>query len=552
MPTIKRPHTTAGHLKYYISAGGDQANPFRCGSSINNQKYTPLSFHGRDFKNVETFNVNPGYKLAKSNGRMFAKINTKDFFDHPKPPKPEKKQSVKEMEGVIVTLREQVSSLSADLQDERARHAGSRKRAALDREQLEADLKEKHRRHVLDIKKEHAENIAETIQQYEGKIAENEAEANVVYEKLRTEYGLLQASFKNFTASTQEDLKKELEMKQDEWEWNKKRAVDDANDRCKADMEKKFTVEREQIKKEFLSNIETLMKKQREEISEIHKKYTDGSMEIEDLRERSEKLDVVEAELAEVKEKFEEEKKVVKRLKRDLDNTTCNLRNLEQQFEERVSAVDDKHRAKIQSLLMDRADAHLKLAKSCEELQSEKMARELAEDERKEAARNKMEDKIRSTDERIKSALKSSQKTQKKELPQPVTELKTAAAVAVSEEKKPKSVSFVTFDLEDGSVHKNYRSPHPRGYVADEIPEIRFDSVDDVATEEKKTNRILSAPIKQPPRFSVPPMKKAELRPSTVSLALKSGHSPYPRPKTAKIKRTRSPSSRSRSPDTMY
>ena len=54
---------------------------------------------------------------------------------------------------MIVTLREQVSSLSADLQDERARHAGSRKRAALDREQLEADMKEKHRRHVLDIKK---------------------------------------------------------------------------------------------------------------------------------------------------------------------------------------------------------------------------------------------------------------------------------------------------------------------------------------------------------------------------------------------------------------
>lgn len=448
---------------------------------------------------------------------------------------------------MIVTLREQVSSLSADLQDERARHAGSRKRAALDREQLEADMKEKHRRHVLDIKKEHAENIADTIQQYEGKIAEHDAEANAEYEKLRTEYGLLQASFKNFTASTQEDFNKQLEMKQEEWEWNKKRAVDDAKDWCKMDMEKKFTVEREQIKKEFLGNIETLMKKQREEISEIHKKYTDGSMEIEDLRERSEKLDVVEAELAEVKEKFEEEKKVVKRLKRDLDNTTCNLRNLEQQFEERVSAVDDKHRAKIQSLLMDRADAHLKLAKSCEELQSEKMAREIAEEERKEAAMTKMEDKIRSTDERIKSALKSSKK-QEPPAPPPVAESKNTG---VSEDKKPKAVSFVTFDLEDGSTHRNRNFPHPSAHTMNEIPEITFDTVEDV-TRKKKADRTFSAPIRQPPRFSVPPMKKTELRPSTVSLALKSGHSPYPRPKTAKIKRTRSPSSRSRSPDTIH
>ena len=70
---------------------------------------------------------------------------------------------------------------------------------------------------------------------------------------------------------------------------------------------------------------------------------------------------------------------------------TANLRSLEQQFEERVGAVDDKYRAKIESLLMDRADAHKKLARSCEELQSEKMAREIAEEERKEAARAKME-----------------------------------------------------------------------------------------------------------------------------------------------------------------
>ena len=45
-----------------------------------------------------------------------------------------------------------------------------------------------------------------------------------------------------------------------EWEWNKQRAVDDAKDWAKMDMEKKFAIEREQIKNEFLGNIESLMK----------------------------------------------------------------------------------------------------------------------------------------------------------------------------------------------------------------------------------------------------------------------------------------------------
>merc|ERR1712136_48500 len=277
----------------------------------------------------------------------------------------------------------------------------------------------------------------------------------------------------------------------------------------------------------------------------------DGSMEIEDLRERSEKLDVVEAQLADVKEKFQEEKKTVKRLRRDLDNTTANLRSLEQQFEERVGAVDDKYRAKIESLLMDRADAHKKLARSCEELQSEKMAREIAEEERKEAARAKMENKIRTTDERIKSALKSSQKP----APPPMNLETGTKEVESSEDKKSKSVSFVTFDLQDdpSNKHQTKRTPHPSGRVNDDIPEITFETVEDVSEEKKKkTSRTLSAPIRQPPRFSVPPMKKAELRPSTVSLALKSSHSPYPRPKTAKIKRSRSPVTRSKSPDNIY
>jgi DNA repair exonuclease SbcCD ATPase subunit len=454
-------------------------------------------------------------------------------------------------------LREQVSSLSADLQDERARHAGSRKRAAIDRDDLQADMKEKHRKHVLDIKQEHAENIADTIQHYEAKMIENEAQANAIYEKLRTEYGLLQASFKNFSASTQEDFNKQLEMKQVEWEWNKQRAVDDAKDWAKMDAEKKFAVEREQIKNEFLGNIETLMKKQREEISEIHKKYTDGSMEIEDLRLRSDRLDVVEAELADTKEKLNDERKTVKRLKRDLDNTTVKLQNLEQQFDERVSAVDDKHRSKIESLLMERADARLMLARSCEELQNEKIARELAENERKEAAIGKLEDKIRETDEKIKSALKPTpKKTKHCTDPSPSVIVHAADDKPDDSDKQRKqaSVTHVTFALDDTAQTHNFTAPHPSSATPNDSIQVSFStSTEEVETKKEKISRTLSAPIRQPLRFSVPPLNKTELRPSTVSLSLTaSGHSPYKSQSTTRTRRTRSPLSRSKSPDTIH
>ena len=97
-----------------------------------------------------------------------------------------------------------------------------------------------------------------------------------------------------------------------------------------------------------------------------------------------------------------------------------------------------------------------------------------------------MQNKIRTTDERIKSALKSSQKP----APPPMNLETGTKEVENSEDKKSKSVSFVTFDLEDDPNNKQQtkRTPHPSGRVNDDIPEITFESVEDVTEGKKKKN----------------------------------------------------------------
>jgi len=59
---------------------------------------------------------------------------------------------------------------------------------------------------------------------------------------------------------------------------------------------------------------------------------------------------------------------------------------LQNQFEDRVAAVDDHHRARIDGLLLEKSETKLKLAKSCSDLQDEKIKRETAETVMKESA----------------------------------------------------------------------------------------------------------------------------------------------------------------------
>ncbi|CAK8673219.1 unnamed protein product [Clavelina lepadiformis] len=298
------------------------------------------------------------------------------------------------MESLIADLKEQVSCLSTYLEEERLRHGGTKKRACVDLDQLEKRLHDKHCNEIDNIRQRHETEKLEIMSKNDRNSKELEAQLNKRYEKLQGEFRMLQASFKNYRGSVQEEMQEQWRLKKEDMDWERRRAVENAIDDNRRSLEEKFSAERDEMRKEFRSNVDEIIRDHREELETMWSKFTDGSLNIEELKKRSNQLDDVLAELEQVKERLTEEKVRSRRISTDLEDTRMRLRNLELQFDEKVAAVEESHRSMIDSLKLERSDIKLQLTRSFEALHSERISREILEKAWKEAAVKHLETKI--------------------------------------------------------------------------------------------------------------------------------------------------------------
>nr|CAB3264108.1 myosin-14-like [Phallusia mammillata] len=495
-PLPQRPYTAIGNSSIHNSTDFiDHTNPFRTRKNYKKFKEVHLSArHPRKFENVETFNLNPGYRLSKSAGKVYVRINPNTFFDHPKPETPPKKLNVQEMESLVKDLQNQVSTLSTYLEEERLRHGGTRKRASLDLQNLEKELKGKHDMTIGHLLQKHEDEKLDMSEQHEKKLQEIDEENQKRFDSLTNEYRLLKASFKNYRATLQEEMNGQWRVKLDELDWEKRHAIDNAVDDCKKMLEDKFAQERQEMRREFRMNMNDMMREHRQDLEMVTKKLTGGDVSIEELKRRSFLLDEVQQELKEMKLQLQDEQLLVRKTKMELNDARMKLSTLEGQFEARVSAVEDKHRSQIESLTMERADARLKIARSCQDLQSEKIAREIAETERKEAAVRSLEAKIKESEESLENTKETS--------PESIVTQTTSNPLDEGRTEDDNIVCDETNDLEavsDASavLEAICDANKLKKQVREEIT--------------RKPKRVSTAPnkVRHPPRFTVPPIDKS-------------------------------------------
>ena len=115
-----------------------------------------------------------------------------------------------------------------------------------------------------------------------------------------------------------------------------------------------------------------------------------------------------------------------------------------------------------------------------------------------------MQDKIRETDEKIKSALKSTPATEKQtsepSAPSSTSQVEnpddseksndSGKRVEDSKEKKQAVLSHVTFSLDDKAASDKFTTPHPSSGAASETCQVTFAaSPDDTEEKKEKLNR---------------------------------------------------------------
>nr|XP_026691846.1 myosin-14-like [Ciona intestinalis]XP_026691847.1 myosin-14-like [Ciona intestinalis] len=484
----RRPNTSTGHHVHFPTTLPNPGTWYQANQLHRKESPFIISQHPRKFHNVETFNLHPNVRVSRSAGKVFVTFKTKDEQTDLKK-QPTRKLKPHEMEALIIDLREQVATLSTFLEEEKLHHGGSKKRALLDLDKQTAEMKEQH---ALDIKRlleSNERQINSLIESHSQKIKDEEIASKKREDQLRTEYRVLQASFKNYRCTLQNEMSEQLKTKVEEMEWEKRRAVQNAVDDCRREMEEKFGRERETNRKEFRANMAEVLRDHRIELENLSKKYLDGGFDLEELKRRSDELDSTKFELQELRAILEEERSSVRKTKLMLKDSQTKFSNLEAEFEDRVSSVEDMHRAKIESLTLERADARRLLARSCEEIQNEKIAREAAENERKEAAKRSMEEKI--------------QKCQQAPSADTIFALNAQMWNSPSAELKTASVIDIKYICDDTDSENGVSSDHA---LPASTQSVIFKKNE--YSHKKKSNRPKSAQsnTKHPLRFNVPPV----------------------------------------------
>uniref|UniRef100_H2ZEK7 Uncharacterized protein n=1 Tax=Ciona savignyi TaxID=51511 RepID=H2ZEK7_CIOSA len=505
----RRPHTTTGHHVHFPSSTlpdptlwyqANQVNrtsPFRCQT---------IPHHPRQFLNVETFNLHPNVRVSKSAGKLYVTVKTTNQEEKQKPQK-QKKLKPEEMEALIVDLRDQVTALSTFLEEERLHHGGTKKRAMLDLDNQSDALKQQHVLSIKRLMESNERHVSSMEESHRRKILEMEIEAKKREDQLRTEYRILQASFKNYRSTLQIEMNDQMKLKVEEMEWHKNRAVQNALDDCKREMEEKFSKERETMRKEFRSNVAEMLRDHRLELEEMSKKFLDGGHDLEELKRRSDNLDDAKMELQDTKALLEEERTAVRRVKSQLKDSQMKLSSLESDFETRVSSVEDLHRSRIESLTLERADVKRLLTRSWEELQSEKMARETAENERKEAAKRSMEKKIQKCQKPISAKSAGSSSSQNERLWQ-----------SRSLESHTASIIDITYNG-DNSCHK-MKSRSDSTIECHPNEQVSSSEQNGSRTQSAKTAELTSprSNTRHPLRFNVPPISSTNEESTSTSI----------------------------------
>lgn len=328
--------------------------------------------HPREYKSVQTFNLRDGCKLTRSESRLQVRLDPDEFFEAKIEKTKELSMKPADMEILIKTLQEQVKYLTLYLEEERLHHAGTKKRGKVDLEKSKKEMEKSqgeemervlknHMKYVEDIKEEHAQQMQDLQQELQQQ-----------YKKLETEYKQLQASFKNYRVKISEEMSEKWKSKLSDFEWEKKRAVDNAVDNMRSVMEQRFMVERAEIRKEYKDGMQQLVDDQRLEMEDFMRKMSDGKSSINELKAKADKADALEAALQELEEKYQTTNKELKRMSLELQETQSNLNVYERKFEEKVDAVEDKYRKRIDDLIREVSELRLKFIDKCDSLYQER------------------------------------------------------------------------------------------------------------------------------------------------------------------------------------
>ncbi|XP_033728404.1 flagellum-associated coiled-coil domain-containing protein 1-like isoform X2 [Pecten maximus] len=338
--------------------------------------------------------VAPGYLLSRSKSKFAVTI--KDEFFDPVVEESQKKQANNERDSLISQLQQQISDLSLYLEEERLNHRQTKQKAEDFLKDKMEEMNNQHKDNIRELQEDQQEEIEKltntlSVEHNQYKIT-TEAQIN----KMKKEIEFLQGAFESYKSSLHEEMNEKWNKREQDLNAELEEQKLNSLHEFKAKIMQEKNSERISSGKEHGRQMDSLRREHKKELDSVIRRFSNVAADLERLKKTTAELKEVKVEMEQVKTAYDSTCQQMANTTRELADARVKLMSYEEQFEEKVSGVDEKYKKKIHDLMTQNIELRRLYVEKCEELYNEKVMGETTRAARVSSAKEVMHSMIKS------------------------------------------------------------------------------------------------------------------------------------------------------------
>ncbi|ELT90264.1 hypothetical protein CAPTEDRAFT_205043 [Capitella teleta] len=387
--------------------------------------------------------IAPGYILARGKSRVSMVIDPNQFF---KGAPQDKLQKENQDHDLIAELSQQIDDLTLHLEEEKLNHKETKRKAAdILRDKLE-DANNRHSENVsyyyalssllpskcsearpvvlksneqvrilrawltthpwlgttheyfqgisyvlqTQLKEQHAEEMENTRKAHREEIEVHKRDSEATLKKVQGELDFLQGAFESYKSHVAQEMQEKWKLREEEISIQHRKT----QDAHLKQMRSKFTAERNQERsdesKQHRQHLSDLKKDHTKDLEKLERRYKDTADLQKNFSKMQSELETTKDALSSLQVDYDSTCLQLASTTRQLTDTKIKLVSLEEQFQDRVAAVDNSYLQKIHGLMSQNTELRRLYMKKCGELYDEKSITDVNRDQKLESAKDAM------------------------------------------------------------------------------------------------------------------------------------------------------------------
>ncbi|KAL8623436.1 hypothetical protein ACOMHN_058882 [Nucella lapillus] len=369
----RRPNTAAvllGRFTQCERVHQLEREPTRCPSlepASSSQRYKSPPWH-KHAAPLVPFLVGPGYILSHGKNKYDVSANASRLGQSPEDEERKRLQAEASREGLITQLQQQISDLNLFLEEERLNHKQTKQKAEeYLRDRLE-QLGTQHQEHTRQVKARHREEAQKQKSQLDSEFTEFQTTAEDSIRKLSKDVEHLQGAFEAYKSCLQDEMQERWNAMEGDLKKECQESVQAATKEMKSQMTRDKATDRAGAVKEQRRGIDTLRKEHKKDMDNMIKKYAKEATTLERLHKTTSELTEAKLEMDVLKTRHHDKSDKLASATRTLTGMKVQLMDFEEQFQEKVTEVNDKYRYKLHDLMTQNSQLRLLYTDKCGQL----------------------------------------------------------------------------------------------------------------------------------------------------------------------------------------